>query len=117
MAEPRLLSAAPIMPTTDVARTAAFYRALGFAIDNGGGDFLMTRRDDVELFFSLMPDHDPKRTAACIYVRVTDAAALYRLWQGLEGVRPPIDQAYKMRDLPVVDPDNNLILFGSPLPG
>lgn len=56
------------------------------------------QRDDMELFFSLMPDHDPKRTTAGTYVRVTD-------------------QAYKMRDLPVVDPDNNLILFGSPRPG
>lgn len=117
MTEPRLLSAAPIMPTTDVARTAAFYRALGFSIDDRHGEFLMTRRDDVELFFSLKPDHDPARTASCIYVRVSDSAALHRLWQGRDGVRPPIDQSYKMRDVPVIDPDGNLILFGSPLPG
>jgi hypothetical protein len=114
MTEARCLSVAPIIPTTDIARTAAFYGALGFAIERQDAEFLMTRRDDIELFFGLNPDHDPKRTASCIYIRVTNSDALHRLWAGIEGVKEPKDQDYKMRDLPVIDPDNNLLLFGSP---
>ncbi len=114
--DPRCLSVAPIMPTTDMARTAAFYTALGFAVNRYSDEFLMLRRDDIELFFGLNLEHDPKRTASCIYVRVTDSAALYEMWKGIEGVKAPKDQDYNMRDLPVGDPDNNLILFGSPIP-
>ena len=68
----RCISVAPIMPTTDIARTRQHYARLGFSadvIDN----FMMTKRDDIELLFSLNPEHDPKRTASCIYVRVADA--------------------------------------------
>lgn len=115
--EPRCLSVAPIMPSTDIARTAAFYRALGFVMDDPDGDFLMMRRDGIELFFGVNREHDPKTMAACIYVRVSDSDALHRLWQGLDGVKEPKDQDYGQRDLPVIDPDNNMVLFGSPLPG
>lgn len=76
----RCISVAPIMPTTDIARTRQHYARLGFSadvIDN----FMMTKRDDIELLFSLNPEHDPKRTASCIYVRVADAEALHALWQ------------------------------------
>jgi hypothetical protein len=117
MTEPRCLSVAPIMPSTDIARTAAFYARLGFAMGDPDGDFLMMRRDDIELFFGLNPEHDPKRTAACIYVRVSDSDALNALWHGIQGVKQPVDQDYGQRDLPVIDPDGNMLLFGSPLRG
>jgi hypothetical protein len=113
----RCRSVAPIMPTTDVARTEVHYGQLGFAVHRYSDDFVMTKRDDIELFFSLSPDHDPKRTAACIYVRVDDADALHAEWQaaGIPGLRDVHDTDYKTRELPYIDPDGNLILFGSPL--
>src|SRR5215470_10849321 len=73
-------SACPIMPTTDIGRTKQFYEALGFSVEIHR-DFVMTQRDSVELFLSLMPDHDPKRTASCVFVRVDDADALHACWQ------------------------------------
>jgi Glyoxalase/Bleomycin resistance protein/Dioxygenase superfamily len=113
----RCISVAPIMPTTDTARTRQHYARLGFSaevIDN----FMMTKRDDIELFFSLTPEHDPKRTASCIYVRVADAEALHALWQAasIPGVRQLRNTNYKMREFAYVDPDGNMILFGSRLP-
>lgn len=113
---PYCRSVMPILPTTDLARTETFYRRLGFSISRHSDEFIMTARDAIEIAFSLNPQHDPKTTAGCIYVRVTDSDALHELWNGIEGVGRPKDQAYKMRDLPVIDPDNNLILFGSPSP-
>ena len=113
----RCRSVAPIMPTTDIARTKAHYERLGFAVHIYDAEFVMTKRDDIELFFSLSPDHDPKKTASCIYVRVNDADALHAEWKavGIPGLRDPRDTDYKMREFAYIDPDNNLILFGSRL--
>lgn len=113
---PHCRSIMPILPTTDMARTSAFYRSLGFAMHPYDDEFLMTSRDAIEIAFSLNPEHDPRKTAGCIYVRVTSADALHEQWKGIEGVKEPKNQDYRMRDLPVIDPDNNLILFGSPIP-
>lgn len=109
-------SVAPIMPTTDIARTVEYYRALGFSAEIHG-DFVMTRRDAIELFFSLMPGHDPKRTASCVYVRVGDADALHAHWQadGISSLHPLRNTDYKMREFAAIDPDGNMMLFGSPL--
>jgi uncharacterized glyoxalase superfamily protein PhnB len=111
-------SVAPIMPATDLARTVAWYRAAGFAVEVHG-DFVMTRRDEIELFLSLKPDHDPKRTASCIYVRVDDANALHAFWQaaGVAGLGELRDTDYRMREFALIDPDGNMMLFGSPLSG
>jgi hypothetical protein len=116
-AAPDCISVAPIMPTTDIARTVRHYQAMGFTTEVHG-DFVMTARDGIELFFSLMPDHDPKRTASCIYVRVADADALHAKFHkdGVPGLHDPRDTDYRMREFASGDPDNNLILFGSRLP-
>jgi hypothetical protein len=104
------------MPTTNVARTVLFYQALGFTAEVHG-DFVMTKRDAVELFLSLNAEHDPKRTAACVYVRVGDADVLHTHWQvdGIEGVGLVRDTDYGMREFAIIDPDNNMLLFASPL--
>src|SRR5215467_8119137 len=73
----RCLSVAPSMPTTDMERTTRHFASMGFAATHDDGEFAMLRRDGVELHFSLRPDHDPRRTAACIYVRVDDVDTLY----------------------------------------
>lgn len=105
------------MPTTDVERTVAWYRAAGFAVEVHG-DFVMTRRDEIELFLSLNPDHDPKRTASCVYVRVDDANALHARWRTMAvPIRDLRDTDYRMREFALIDPDGNMMLFGSPLPG
>ena len=108
-------SVCPIMPTTDIRRTVEFYEALGFSV-SVHGDFVMTKRDSIELFLSLKPDHDPKRTASCVFVRVDDANALHAHWRsaGVGSVRPPRDTDYGMREFAVIDPDGNLMLYGSP---
>jgi hypothetical protein len=107
-------SVCPIMPTTEVARTVRFYQALGFAVEVHG-DFIMTRRDSIELFLSLNADHDPQCTAACVYVRVNDADALYAQWraEGIDSVKPLRDTEYGAREFAVIDPDNNMMLYGS----
>jgi uncharacterized protein len=121
----RLLSVAPGIPTTDMARTVEHYRRLGFTFSAPGPDaplaeacFAIGERDGVSLHFALKPDHDPSRTATWVYISVEDADELSAEFDasGAGQGRTPRDTDYKMRELAHIDPDGNLLLFGSPLP-
>ena len=124
----RLFSVAPGLPTTDMARTVEHYQRLGFTFTAPGGTgpggeppaaagFAIGRRDGVELHFAVKPDHDPARTAAWVYVAVEDADALSAELDaaGAGQGRGPRDTDYGMRELAHIDPDGNMLLFGSPL--
>src|SRR6204780_2331317 len=123
----RLFSVAPGLPTTDMARTVEHYHRLGFTFSAPGSaeqappaeaGFAIGERDGVSLHFALKPDHDPSRTATWVYISVEDADELSAEFDasGAGQGRTPRDTAYKMRELAHIDPDGNLLLFGSPLP-
>ncbi|MFZ0667891.1 MAG: VOC family protein [Acidimicrobiales bacterium] len=118
----RILSVAPGLPTTDMARTVEHYGRLGFIFSAPGSQsvtdacFSIAQRDGIELHFALKEDHDPARTAMWIYVGVEDADEIGAEFAaaGVEVRRPPHDTDYKMRELAYIDPDGNMLLFGSP---
>jgi uncharacterized protein len=120
----RCLSVAPGMPTTDMARTVEHYVRLGFAFSApassslAGAEFAIGRRDGIELHFALKQDHDPARTATWVYIRVEDADVMSEelTAAGAAQGRPVRTTDYNMRELAHIDPDGNLLLFGSPLP-
>ena len=119
----RLFSVAPGIPTTDMARTIEHYQRLGFTFSApgsaapAGAGFAIGEREGVELHFALKPDHDPSRTATWVYISVEDADELSAEFDasGAGQGRTPRDTDYKMRELAHIDPDGNLLLFGSPL--
>lgn len=116
-------SVAPGLPTTDMARTVEHYSRLGFTFSAPGSDsvvgarFAIAERDGVQLHFAVKQDHDPTRTATWIYLGVDDADRIAAEFAaaGVEVRLAPHDTDYKMRELAYIDPDNNLLLFGSPL--
>jgi uncharacterized protein len=120
----RLFSVAPGIPTTDMGRTIEHYQRLGFTFSAPGSaappaeaSFVIGERDGVALHFALKPDHDPSRTATWVYISVEDADELSAEF-GASGAgqgRTPRDTDYQMRELAHIDPDGNLLLFGSPL--
>jgi len=116
---PELSFVAPVMPMTDLDRTVDHYRRLGFKVEVYNPEYVMTTRDGVEMHFGLMPDHDPLRTAGCVWLLVDDADALYQEWvsTGVGDTREPFDTDYKIREGAHIDPDGNLLRFGSPLAG
>ena len=114
---PRLAFVAPVLPMTDKDRTVAHYRSLGFTVHEYNAEYVMVEREGVEMHLGLMPDHDPKRTAGCVWILVDDADALYAEWSGIDDTREPFDTDYKIREGAHLDPDGNLLRFGSPLPG
>jgi len=114
---PELRFVAPVLPMTDLDQTVHHYRRLGFRVDAYNAEYVMVERDGVEMHFGLMPDHDPLRTAGCVWIHVDDADALYREWAEIGDTRAPSDTDYKIREGAHIDPDGNLLRFGSPLPG
>lgn len=120
----RCLRVAPGMPTRDMARTIEHYGRLGFTFSTpgsaslAGAEFTIGRRDGIELHFALKQDHDPARTATWVYIGVEDADVMNEelIAAGAGQGRPVRNTDYKMRELAHIDPDGNLLLFGSPLP-
>jgi hypothetical protein len=120
----RLLSVAPGMPTTDMARTVEHYGRLGFTFSApgspslDGAGFAIGERDGIALHFALKPEHDPATTATWVFIGVEDADEMGAelAAAGMDQGRPVRNTDYKMRQIAHIDPDGNLLLFGSPLP-
>ena len=109
----------PIFPVRDLGAALAHYAALGFdtlAYDGGDG-YGFADRDGVGLHLAA----DPEKDTACsgsAYLYVRDADALYEEWTrpGIAGhTHPPGPTPYKLREGSHVDPDGNVIRFGSPI--
>jgi DNA-binding MarR family transcriptional regulator/catechol 2,3-dioxygenase-like lactoylglutathione lyase family enzyme len=104
----------PIFPVRDMAAALAHYAALGcktFAYEGGGYGF--ANRDRLSVHLVLDPAHQP----GSAYLDVRDADALYEEWTkpGIGGVTHPVGlMDYGVREGSHVDPDGNLIRFGSP---
>jgi hypothetical protein len=110
---------APCFPVTDMAAAVTHYRQLGFEVmpEAEGAEWAWARFGTAELHLFLKKDHDPARTAAAADLSVEDCDALSQRWSatGVPGTSDPYDTAYGMREAAHVDPDHNLIRFGSPL--
>jgi uncharacterized protein len=120
----RLKRAAPGLPSRDIVRTVAHYHELGFSFTHFDAPtpaeacFAIGERDGVALHFALKPDHDPARDATWVFITVDDAEIFYAelLAAGADQGRPLRDTDYGMRQIANIDPDGNMLLFGSPTP-
>jgi hypothetical protein len=105
---------APIFPVHDITASLAYYALLGFttrAYEGGGYGFATA--DGVEIHLGLA---DRGATRASAYLFVEDADELARTWQSAGvTVNLPEDTEWGQREGAVVDPDDNVIRFGSPL--
>lgn len=112
---------APVVPVSDLDAAVARYQRLGFdtKLYQGGGRYAFAERGAVSLHLSEWDGHDPGRTAAQVYLYVSDADALHDEWAaaGVEGrLSPPHDTPYGLREFAYVDPDGTLHRAGSPTP-
>ncbi len=111
----------PVVPVRDLDTALDRYRRLGFAVhpSAGGERYGFAERGDVSLHLTEWAGHDPARTAATVYLYVSDADALRAEWHGsgVEGrLGEPRDTPYGLREFAYVDPDGTLHRVGSPLP-
>ena len=106
----------PIFPVTDLRRALEHYAALGCEVSTHDEGYGFAALAGVELHLVVTEGHDPLRTAAAAYLHVPDADALAARWAEVERTSAPIDTDYGLREGAHVDPDGNLLRFGSPLP-
>ncbi len=109
----------PIFPVRDLAAALAHYTALGFETlaYAGGADYGFANRDGTGLHLAAHPDHGHQHSAET-YLYVRDADALYAEWSrpGIGGETRPVSlMEYRLREGSHIDPDGNLIRFGSPV--
>ena len=120
----RFSSFSPVFPVRDLRRALAHYASLGFEVKPyADGGYGFAERDEVSLHLSLDEGHGPEadhQHVGTAYLYVEDADALYQEWAraGVGGLTRRVgDTPYKLREGSHVDPDGNLIRFGSPMPG
>ena len=92
------------------------YLRLGFAVRKHlGGGYGFATRDGVELHLGVVSGPGPGAGSA--YLFVDDADMLAAQWRaaGVE-VHGPQDTAWGKHEGAVIDPDGNVIRFGSPIP-
>jgi uncharacterized protein len=113
-----LRQAIPILATSDVSRALGHYRALGFEAEGWeGGGYGFLHRDGVELHLGEVETLDPTTNTVSVYLFVADADQLHTEWAAasLDGrMQAPTDTDYGLREGHHVDPDGNIIRFGSP---
>lgn len=108
----------PIFPVNDLAAALAHYSALGFstAAYEEGAEYGFASRDGVQLHLAAHHGHDAADHAASAYLYVRDADVVYQEWTrpGIGGTTHPVHATpYQIREGAHVDPDGNLIRFGS----
>jgi catechol 2,3-dioxygenase-like lactoylglutathione lyase family enzyme len=108
--------ASPVFPVRDLERALDHYRALGFLVSRHGGGYGFAAWRGLELHLSVVPEHDPLRSAAAVFLHVPDADEVAAAWAGEPRTGPPVDTSYGIREGWHIDPDGNLLRFGSPLP-
>jgi hypothetical protein len=108
---------APIFPVHDVGLSLAHYRRLGFDTrEYQGGGYGYVTRDGIEIHLGVSPEAGAHTGSA--YLWVDDADELARQWAATGAdVRLPEDTEWGQHEGVHIDPDGNVIRFGSPVEG
>ena len=105
---------APIFAVRDLSTALAHYERMGFkvrAYERGGYGFVT--RDGIEIHLGVVTDASQGRSSAYLFVH--DSETLAQEWRsaGVE-VHGPEDTEWGQHEAATVDPDGNVIRFGSP---
>ncbi len=103
----------PILASLDIAESKDFYvTQLGFRAERYG-DYLIVRRDDMEIHFWLAPDRIHPEHTSC-YIRGGQVVALYEEFagRGVDGLSGFEVRPWNMKEFYVHDPHGNLLKFG-----
>ncbi len=111
-------SVAPVLPVRDLSAAVVRYERLGFEVEVfEGGDYAFASRGDVDLHLACVDRVKPDESLVAVYLHVSDAQALHREWTnaGADGrLVTPRDTDYGLVEGAYVDPDGNLLRYGSP---
>jgi catechol 2,3-dioxygenase-like lactoylglutathione lyase family enzyme len=107
----------PKLPMRNKSATKAFYiDKLGFELSGSGDypDYLMLKKDNIQIHFFEFRDLDPKENYGQVYIRTNNIDELYKsLEPGIIHPNGPLQtKSWGQKEFSVLDPDNNLLTFG-----
>lgn len=110
----------PKLPMRDKIRTKEYYiNKLKFSEISDYGDYLMLRKDNIEIHFFEFKDLDPKENYGQIYIRTNAIEELYQSFLDNKVLIHPNGhletKPWGQREFALLDPDNNLLTFGQTL--
>ena len=97
--------------------TKTFYiDKLGFTEISDYGDYLLTKKDNIEIHFFEFKELDPKINYGQVYIRTNDIDSLYQaLLDNKVNIHPnaPLQtKPWGQKEFALLDPDSNLLTFG-----
>lgn len=110
----------PKLPMRDIHLTKEFYiKKLNFTEVADYGNYLIVRKDNVELHFFEFKALNPSENYGQVYIRTNEIDRLYQslLENGL-AIHPNghlENKPWKQKEFALLDPDNNLLTFGQSL--
>jgi catechol 2,3-dioxygenase-like lactoylglutathione lyase family enzyme len=104
----------PILASLDFAETSAFYVGqLGFTVGYQDVNYLIVKRDEMELHFWKTDDRRFPENTSC-YIRGGQVAALHAEYaaSGVQRLSPFEVRPWNMKEFYIHDPHGNLLKFG-----
>jgi catechol 2,3-dioxygenase-like lactoylglutathione lyase family enzyme len=104
----------PILPSSDLDRSLAYYGYLGFRLLERAADYARLEWGGAELHLYPHPGLDPAANSLGCYLKVTDPKTLRAAWadDGVECLDMAIPSHYGPTTFAVVDPDGNTLRIG-----
>lgn len=112
-----LKSVSPKLPMRNKIETKNFYiNLLNFEEINDYGDYLLLKKDDVEIHFFEFKELNPTENYGMIYLRVSHIEKLYKTFVecGIP-IHPNGNletKHWQQKEFSILDPDSNLLTFG-----
>ena len=115
-----LLTIIPKLPMRDKAVSKQFYiQGLGFSEMGDYGDYLLLKKEAIELHLFEFTDLNPFENDGQVYIRTTEIEALYQdLIHRKILIHPngPLEnKPWGQKEFSLLDPDYNLLTFGENL--
>ncbi|HNQ28412.1 MAG TPA: VOC family protein [Aquaticitalea sp.] len=107
----------PKLPMRDKKATKNFYiNILGFSELSDYGNYLLIKKDSIEIHFFEFKALDPKENYGQVYIRTNDIDAFYQsLLVNKVHIHPNGAMQAKpwgQKEFSLLDPDSNLLTFG-----
>jgi catechol 2,3-dioxygenase-like lactoylglutathione lyase family enzyme len=112
-----LASIHPKLPMRNLAATKEYYiNRLGFSELGDYGNYLLIKKDAIELHFFLFEDLNPKDNYGQVYIRTNEIDRVYHHFVHAKVEIHPggfLEQkSWGIKEFSLLDPDNNLLTFG-----
>ena len=115
-----LLDIVPKLPMRDQLQTKEYYiTQLGFELIGDYGNYIMLKKEGIEIHFFEFKDLNPKENYGQVYIRLNSIDEFYKELLGKNITIHPNSsleiKPWGQKEFALLDPDNNLLTFGQAL--